>query len=50
MVKKYLWMWKCQQCGLVFSRSTDAEPRNPCPICRDRGCKSFVEKIIKKFV
>jgi|GEM_PF-5894821 len=37
------WKWKCQNCGQIILRITKGEPRGSCPICKDRGVKSFVE-------
>lgn len=34
-------IWKCQACGLTFERSSKGEPKS-CPICRDKGSKSFI--------
>lgn len=33
--------WKCQKCGLTYEKVTPGEPRGGCPLCRDKGAKSF---------
>lgn len=43
--KKLHW-WKCQQCGLTFSRVSSGEPRR-CPVCFDRGAKSYEGRGVK---
>lgn len=34
------YVWKCQKCGLDWTKITPGEPRI-CPLCRDRGVKSY---------
>lgn len=35
-----LYRWKCQKCGLDWTRKIKDEPKI-CPICKDKGCKTF---------
>jgi len=38
--KKFYW-WMCQNCGLTYEKSTAGEPRAGCPICKDKGVKTY---------
>lgn len=46
IVKKYkkVYIWKCQRCGQSIRRTTSNEPRRGCPVCGDKGAKSFVKE------
>lgn len=35
------YVWKCQKCGIKFTKKTKGEPRTPCPSCKDKGAKSY---------
>lgn len=41
MRRKKYYQWKCQKCGLTYSKVTSGEPRRGCPCCGDTGAKRY---------
>lgn len=41
--KRKIYYWKCQDCGLTYSKLTIGEPRRGCPSCHRKGVKSFIK-------
>lgn len=41
--RKVYW-WQCQDCGEIYPKFSDGEPRRGCPTCGQRGVKTFVKE------
>ena len=42
--KRKIYWWKCEDCGEIYPKLSEGEPRRGCPTCGGKGVKTFVKE------